>query len=218
MLSCCCRGVLGVATAVVGKISLPSSRWHAAQQPIYVSTWLISWLVTDLGTPSPLAVKLYWLLCFAGFFFFPTNSCLAWEDLEQSSTGSGNNRKSCILDNPLRRKLSSHLRAFLWGLEGTAVHHPESVAVSGNSARDCKGLWQRPRASEGCPWETGMGLRLPTGCSPEAASGRETALLLVIPVHHSLNIRPYRKTRASCYPCPSCISPDVSSFKPWKLN
>lgn len=58
MLSCC-RGVLGVATVVVGKISLPSSHWHTAQQPIYVSTWLISLLVTDLGTPSPLAVKLY---------------------------------------------------------------------------------------------------------------------------------------------------------------
>lgn len=61
MLSCS-RGVLGVATA--GKTSLPSSHWHTAQQPIYVSTWLISLSVTDLGTPSPLAVKLYWLVCF----------------------------------------------------------------------------------------------------------------------------------------------------------
>lgn len=59
----CSWGVLGVATA--GKTSLPSSHWHTAQQPIYESTWLISLRVTDLGTPSPLAVKLYWLVCFS---------------------------------------------------------------------------------------------------------------------------------------------------------
>lgn len=34
-----------------------------------------------------------------------------------------------ILDNPLWWKLCSHLRAFLWGWRGRAVHHPKSVAV-----------------------------------------------------------------------------------------
>lgn len=58
MLSCC-QGVLSVAKIVVGKIPLPSSRWHAAQQTIYMSTWLMSLLVTDLHTLSSLSVKLY---------------------------------------------------------------------------------------------------------------------------------------------------------------
>lgn len=126
MLSCC-RGVLGVATVVVGKISLPSSHWHTAQQPIYVSTWLISLLVTDLGTPSPLAVKLYWLLCFAGFFF-PHKLIWhgrTWNRVTLALTITGN----CILDNSLRCKLCSHLRGFLWGAGGRSVHHPKSIAV-----------------------------------------------------------------------------------------
>lgn len=58
MLSCC-QGVLSVAKTVVGKIPLPSSHWHAAQQTIYMNTWLRSLLMTVLHTLSFLSVKLY---------------------------------------------------------------------------------------------------------------------------------------------------------------
>ncbi|XP_014796261.1 PREDICTED: uncharacterized protein LOC106887320 [Calidris pugnax] len=124
-----------------------------------------------------------------------------------------------VLDNPSQCKLSSRLRAFLWGVGrkgcpsskvplqsvGTA---PVTAKVFGKDHEHLKAASEKRAWARSSPW----------GCSPEVASGRESALLLVISVHHSLNIRPYRKTRASCSPCPSCISPDVSRFKPWKLN
>lgn len=84
---------------------------------------------------------------------FPLNLYLAWKDgvmLALRITGNW------IWDNPLQCKLSKHLWAFLWWSWGRAVLHPKSIVVNGKSIYNCKGLWQKPQAFEGCRWVTGM--------------------------------------------------------------